>query len=215
MTMWRSSIYRPERYAMTENPRDLTEVEPLTITDRADKTDGEFVRWEALVHPSPGGSATETDLPHRRYLLDNPDEHIHPVQEEYVTVLSGEYRVAIDGIEQTLAEGDDITIPADTRHRHWNPSNYPAYVAHETRPALHADILIESLYTLAQAGKTDEKGVPDPLQFAVIMDAFPDHAYTTDLPIWVQKTVFKLLAPLGRLAGYKAAYSRDEIETLR
>lgn len=199
---------------MTGNPQDITEVEPLTITDRPDETGGEFVRWEALVHPSSGeptGSATT----HRRWLLDNPNEHVHPRQEEHLTVLSGEYRVAVQGTEQTLTEGEEITLPANVPHRHWNPTSRLVHVAHEPRPARQTDEVVETLYTLAQAGKTDEKGAPNVLQFAVVMDAYPDHAYATDLPVSVQKTLFKLLALLGRLAGYKAAYSRGEVETLR
>lgn len=72
---------------------------------------------------------------------------------------------------------------------------------------LESDQLIETLYRSAQAGHADEKGNPNPLQFAVLQDTYPDLAYLTNLPIPVQKALFTLLAPLGRLLGYEAAPS--------
>ena len=200
---------------MTGEPPDVTELDPFEFTKRADETDGEFVRFEATVHPLPDRSETEEGLSHRRFLLDNPDKHIHPQQEEYVEVLSGEYGVEIDGTEHLLAEGDDITLPMNTPHRHWNPTDHPIRVAHEQRPALQSEELGETLYTLAQAGNTNEKGIPSPLQFAVIMDTFPGHAYAADLPVGVQKAVFRLLGPIGRLAGYEGTHSREDIDRLR
>lgn len=200
---------------MTGKPTDLTKRDPFEFTKRPEETDGEFLRFEATVHPSAETTGTNESLSHRRFLMDNPDEHIHPRQEEYVEVLSGEYGVAIDGTEHSLTEGEEITLPKNTPHRHWNPTRKPVRVAHEHRPPLQSEAFGEVLYTLAQAGKTDEKGIPNPLQFAVIMDEYAGHAYTTDLPIGLQKALFRVLGPIGRLAGYEAGYTREDIERLR
>lgn len=119
-------------------------------------------------------------------------------------VRSGKLRVAFEGTERTLAEGDEITLPAGVPHRHGNPTGRPARVACEHRPALQAGPIIEALFEAAQAGHAAEDGRPSPLHFAVIQNEYPGHAYRADLPIPVQKALFTLLAPIGRLAGYEA-----------
>lgn len=57
---------------------------------------------------------------------------------------------------------------------------------------------------LAQAGETDADGRPPFLQFAVLQDAYPGHAYMTNLPVGLQKALFAMLAPIGRQMGYTA-----------
>lgn len=51
--------------------------------------------------------------------------------------------------------------------------------------------------------------MPNALQFAVVSTAYPGIAYTTAVPISAQKALFAVLAPLGRVAGYRAEYSSD------
>lgn len=195
---------------------DLAEADPAEITMRSEETDDEFARFEFTVHPSPDMSGQEDTLSHRRFIMDNPDEHVHPSEEEFIEVLSGEYGVAFEGTDHILAAGDEITVPMNTAHRHWNPTDQPIRVAHEHHPAARkSEAIFETLYALAQADRTDEKGIPNLLQFAVINKAYPGHVYRTDLPISVQKLLFTLLAPIGRLAGYEATYTRDDIEDLR
>lgn len=195
---------------MRTDSQDVTNAEPFEITKRAADTDGDFVRFEATVHPRLDAEASDVELDHERFLLDNPDEHIHPHQEEVIEVLAGEYAVEFEGTEHRLSEGEEITVPQNTAHRHWNPSTNPIRVAHEHHPARESAAHAETMWALAQAGKTNEKGIPNPLQFAVISKAYPGIAYTTAVPISVQKAMFTVLAPIGRLAGYQAAYSRDE-----
>lgn len=200
---------------MTERNPDLIEAGPFKITKRSEETDGEYMRAEATLHPSPDGAQNESDLPHHRWAADNVDEHLHPNQEEVLKVLSGEYQVNIDGTEHTLTEGDEISVPMNTPHKHWNPTDQPIRTVVERHPARDTETFFETLFTLAQAGKTGDDGLPNFLQFAVIQDAYPGDSYIADLPISVQKALFKLLAPIGRLAGYEPRYSRDEIDGLR
>lgn len=195
---------------MSGNSQDVADAEPFEITKRAVDTGGAYVRFEATVHPAIDAETPNVDLDHERFLLDNPDEHIHPHQEEVIEVLGGEYAVEFGGTEHRLDDGDEITVPQNTPHRHWNPSAQPVRVAHEHHPPRDSAALGEAMYALAQDGKTDEKGMPNLLQFAVLNRAYPGIAYTTDVPIPVQKAMTAVLGPLGRLAGYEANYSRDE-----
>lgn len=188
----------------------IADAEPFVIAKSGEDTDGEYVRIETTVHPSLDADVTDVDLDHERYLIDNPDEHVHPKLEEVIEVIAGEYAVEFEGTEHRLREGEEITVPRGTAHRHWNPSAQPARVAHEHHPAIGSDEHARTMYALAQDGKTNEKGIPNPLRFAVVSKAYPGLAYTTAAPIWLQKLGFAVLAPIGRLVGYEATYESAE-----
>ncbi len=191
---------------MNGNSQDIVDVDPFEITKRAIDTGGAYVRFEVTIHPAIDSETPAVDLDHERFLLDNPDEHIHPHQEEVIEVLAGEYVVALEGTDHRLREGDEITVPQNTAHRHWNPSAHPVRVAHEHHPPRNSAAFGAAMYALAQDGKTDEKGLPNLLQFAVVNRAYPGVVYSTDLPVLVQKAMTAVLSPLGRLAGYEANY---------
>lgn len=197
---------------MTEAGQDSSTADPFVVRKSTEETGGEFVRFEATLYPHPGKSASRVDLPHERWGLDNDFEHVNPSQDERFEVLSGKLRVVFDGEERTLTDGDEVTIPANVPHRHWNPTGDPARVIWERRPANRTEEWAESVYALAQAGKTDEDGVPGLLQLAVILDEYPDDTYPTTMPVGVQKALASILAPLGRAAGYEATHSREELD---
>lgn len=197
---------------MAEDARALAEADPFVVRKGAEETDGEFVRFEVTMYPSADNHISEVDLPHEKWSLDFDGEHIHPEQEERWKVLTGEFRVALEGEEHILNEGEEITLPTGVPHRHWNPTSQPIRLIWERRPAFHDEEWAESLYTLAQAGKTDEDGVPGTLQLAVITDEYPNESvYLTTLPVSIQKLLFSLLASIGRLMGYEATHSREEL----
>jgi len=186
----------------------LAEANSHVVPKRAAETDGEFVRFESTMYPA--SDADGVTLPHERWGLDNDFEHVHPEQAERWEVRSGELRVAFDGTERTLTEGEDVTLPAGVPHRHWNPTDGPIRVVRERRPAFRTEEWAESVYALAQAGETDD-GVPGPLQSLVLLDEYStENPYFASVPVVVQKAAASLLSPLGRLAGYEAAHSRSD-----
>ncbi|WP_436935157.1 cupin domain-containing protein [Halovenus marina] len=199
---------------MTEGFSNIAELNPHVVRDNAAETDGEFVRFESTMYPSSTDPTAARELSHEPWGLDNDFEHVHPEQEERWKVLAGKLRIAVDGDEQILEEGEETTLPSDVPHRHWNPTDRPIRVRWERRPAFQTEAWAESVYALAQAGKTNEEGVPDPLQIAVWIDAFPaETAYPTVAPVSIQKRLSALFAPVGRLAGYEAQYSRETTGT--
>lgn len=189
---------------------DLADEDPFEIVTRADETGGEYVRFAATLYPSPDTPGGGAVLSHHRWAADNDDEHLHPNQEERMEVISGTYRVEVDGEKHTLQEGDDMVLPPNTPHRHWNPTGRPIRMIKEDRPARDSEAFFTALYVLAQAGKTDASGFPPFLQFAVLQAEYPGHAYMTDLPVGVQKALFASLAPIGRALGYSATHSLEE-----
>lgn len=133
-------------------------------------------------------------------------EHVHLRQEERFTVLSGSVAFKLDGVERIATAGETVIAPAGTPHVWWNPGDQEARMLIEMRPALHFEEQMRTLYGLGRDGKTNAKGLPNVLQVAVFMHAYRDELAMAKPPLAVQRLVFGLLAPLGRLAGFRASY---------
>jgi mannose-6-phosphate isomerase-like protein (cupin superfamily) len=149
---------------------------------------GELVEVEAFYRPS----------------SEAPPEHIHPRQEEYFEVLAGSIDTRVNGQEKRYEAGESFRILAGTAHQMWSGGGVEARILWQTRPTLHTDDFFEIMWGLAQAGKTNKAVLPNPLQLAVILQQYRREVRPTKPPLIVQNIVFALLAPLGRLCGYRA-----------
>jgi quercetin dioxygenase-like cupin family protein len=136
--------------------------------------------------------------------------HVHPLQEEDFEVLSGTFVIQIEDEHRSLAEGEEATVPPGTPHRFYNEDDQEeGRLLFELRPALNTEILFETLYGLATDGNTDRNGLPNPLQLAVILNgSHKGEIYLATPPIAVQKALFALLAPVGKLVGYRDHYPK-------
>ncbi len=76
----------------------------------------------------------------------------------------------------------------------------------EVRPALQFESLVETMFALAADGKTNRKGMPNPLRLAVIARAHFDTVRLPFPPAWMQRAGLALGAPLGWLLGYRPTY---------
>ena len=173
--------------------------EKMVFRETADETEGRLLQFDMFVEP--GGFPTA--------------EHVHPAQEETFVVKAGELRLRRDGEEEIYHTGEEATIPPGTPHMWWNDSSSELHALVEMRPAGRFASFITSLFALARDGKTDEKGMPNLLQLAVMMDKYGDTIYPSSPPRPVQKALFAVLAPLARGLGYRAdhpypAASREE-----
>jgi hypothetical protein len=74
------------------------------------------------------------------------------------------------------------------------------------RPALAFERLLQTMFALANDGKTSRRGMPNPLRLAVIANAHYDDVRLPFPPAWLQKTGLALGAPVGRLLGYRPEY---------
>jgi quercetin dioxygenase-like cupin family protein len=135
-------------------------------------------------------------------------EHIHPKQEEIFQVISGTLRGRASGKEFTGDPGERIVVSAGTPHIWWNSGDVELHVLAEVRPALKIETFFETFFGLAQDGKVSPRtGLPSPLQMALIMRAYRNELILARPPRPVQTVLFGLLAPIGRLIGYKAEYA--------
>jgi len=131
---------------------------------------------------------------------------VHPSQEERFEVLRGSVGFRVGRRKLVAGPGKRLTVPAGTPHKFWNAGDEEAHFVCEIRPALQFESLIETMFSLAADGRTNRKGMPNPLQLAVIANAHFDTVQLPFPPALVQKLGLALGAPLGRLLGYQPVY---------
>jgi quercetin dioxygenase-like cupin family protein len=132
--------------------------------------------------------------------------HVHPSQEERFEVLRGSVGFKIGRKKLVAGPGRRITVPAGTPHKFWNAGDDEAHFLCEVRPALQFESLIATMFGLAADGKTNRKGMPNPLRLAVIANAHFDTVRLPFPPALVQRIALAAGAPLGQLLGYGATY---------
>jgi mannose-6-phosphate isomerase-like protein (cupin superfamily) len=132
--------------------------------------------------------------------------HVHPSQDEQFEVLSGSVGFKIGEEKLVAGPGQRLTVPAGTAHKFWNAGDDEAHFVCEIRPALQFEQLIETMFSLAADGKTNRKGMPNPLRLAVIANEHFDTVRLPFPPAFVQRMGLAVGAPLGRLLGYGATY---------
>ena len=132
--------------------------------------------------------------------------HVHPSQEERFEVLKGSVGFRIGREKLVAGPGQRMTVPAGTPHKFWNAGDTEAHFVCEVRPALQFESLLETMFALAADGKTNRKGMPNPLRLAVIAKHHFDDVRLPFPPVWLQRVGLALGAPAGRLVGYRADY---------
>jgi quercetin dioxygenase-like cupin family protein len=166
------------------NPRQR---ERIVFRRTAGETGGRLLRLEMFA--SPGGAA--------------PPEHLHPRQEERFETVSGVLRARVGGEERALRAGQSMVVPPGVPHTWWIDGEEDARVVVEFRPALNTEAFLETMYGLAHDGRLDKDGVPPFLQTALVANAY--EVYLPSPPVLQQRALFALLAPVGRLMGYRPA----------
>ena len=133
-------------------------------------------------------------------------EHVHPAIEERFTVIRGEAGFRLGGRSDIARPGATIVCPAGVPHDWWNAGAGEALVRVEIRPGSRFRDMIMNLFGLARDGRTDRRGLPNPFQLALFAREFSDVVYFTRPPRAVQEILFAVLAPIGRLCGYRGSY---------
>ncbi len=171
--------------------------ETLVFRKTSADTNGESVVVETYVEPNGAVAAT----------------HVHPAQEERFEVLSGELEFRVGKKTIVARPGDRVSVPAGTAHRFKNIGDETAHFVCDVRPALGFEQLIETMFTLAEDGKVNKRGMPNPLRLAVIARRHFDDVRLPFPPAWLQRLGLAFAAPLGRLLGYRATYEAAEPQT--
>jgi len=164
--------------------------ELVTFLATSADTDGEAVVIETVVQPHGSVAAA----------------HVHPAQSERFVVKSGKLGMKLGRKKSSLGAGQWLTVDPGTPHRFWNDGDEPVTFVCEIRPALQFESLLETMFALAAAGKTNRKGMPGLFRLAVIADAHFDTVRLPFPPAWLQRAGLVLGAPAGRLLGFRPTY---------
>jgi quercetin dioxygenase-like cupin family protein len=140
-------------------------------------------------------------------------EHIHPHQQERTQMISGVLSGRVAGEEVELGPGEIRLVPPGVVHAWQNPSDQEEVLFSVTfSPALNMESGFETAWGLTRDGKATKASLPkNPLQLVVLASEHKEEVYLTSPPIPVQKAllaILDLLAPVGRLLGYRASYPR-------
>ncbi len=165
--------------------------ERITFLATSADTDGGAVVIECTVQPNGAVAAA----------------HVHPAQTERFAVSSGTLGLKAGGKKLTLGSGEVAVVEPGTKHKFWNAGDETVTFVCEIRPALQFESLLETMFALANDGKTNREGMPmNPLRLAPIAKAHFDTVRLPFPPAWMQALALAVGAPLGRALGYGATY---------
>jgi quercetin dioxygenase-like cupin family protein len=161
--------------------------EVLVFHRTAAQTNGDSILVETIVRPDGFVAAA----------------HVHPYQTERFEVLEGVLGLRLQEQEFVAGPGDVAVVPPRTPHRFWNAGSQDVRFLCEIRPALQFESLIETMFALAAQGKTNRRGMPNPLRLAVIAKAHFDTVRLPFPPAALQRAGLAVAAPLGKALGYR------------
>jgi mannose-6-phosphate isomerase-like protein (cupin superfamily) len=167
--------------------------EVLVFHRTSDDTSGEAVVFETVVRPHGFVAAA----------------HVQPHQTEWCEITQGVLGLRVGDQEVPKRPGETVTVAPGTPHRFWNAGEEEVRFLCEVRPALGFESLIETMFTLADEGKTNRKGMPNPLRLAVIANAHFDTVRLPFPPAGLQRAALAIGAPLGKALGYSGTATRQ------
>jgi len=132
--------------------------------------------------------------------------HVHPNQEERFEISGAAVMFKIAGKERLYQAGEVAVVPPGTPHTWWNPSEEEAATLIQFRPALDTETFFETFFGLAADGKVNAKGMPAPLQLMVLARTYNREMRLAPPAQWVLGPIAMLLAPVGRVLGYRGRY---------
>ena len=178
----------PYKGQMIKNPRTGEFIE---FMETAAETDGAFTRIKIKVIA--GGF--------------KPVLHMHTTTDETFEIISGRLTYVLDGEKKVIVPGEKVVLPMGKAHTHYNDDRGNLLMYQTFTPSLDIDLFLENIFGLDAEGKVP-KGQPAFLQLMVWGNNFQCKAYIPSVPLGIQKVLSFLLAPVGRLLGYKAVYKR-------
>ena len=164
--------------------------ERVTFHETSRDTGGAYVLIEAAVAPG-GGVAS----------------HVHPYQTEEFEILSGSVEFRKGGDKVVVHAGDSVTVEPGKIHRFKNVGDGEARFTTKVSPALEFESFLETMFALAADGKTNKKGMPNPVRMAVIAKEYFDDVRAPHVPGAIQKAALSAGAAVGRLVGYTPRYA--------
>ena len=169
-----------------------------------DESNGEF---ERIIAVCPTGN-------------NGPILHYHPIFDEHFKPASGSWILEADGEEVTLEAGEELLVKRGTVHTFrcvGEEGDFGVMVADIIPPVGFVNVT-KFMMGLAQEGRLTSTGDPKLLQLMVSMRGWQTKLGIKLIDVGIPKSPGKtmitilsgILAPLGRLLGYKADYPHTQ-----
>lgn len=155
-----------------------------------------------------GGERIVSDFAVERGGFVPGGEHVHDNCEEHFEVRAGQITFLADGEERTLGPGEELTVPAGTWHRWWNPGEDEVRLRTRVEPALDFERALMAFWGLCADGHVDEVGTPSPLLGSLVATRFRREIRFREPPDAMQRVLFPVLAFVARRRGLEATIGR-------
>ena len=185
--------------------------DPLSLNPRTNSIEQLVPQPDVIVNPISGQTVTflskTPDILRTRFDVESghatDPRHIHPQQTETITVVEGRIRCSLpDRSECVLEPGQQWEIQSGTPHT-WAAIDHHVALRIDFRPALRTQQFMTRLFGLAEAGKTNSKGKPNPLQVSVIALEYEPEFHLARPPWGFQRVLLTGLAAVARKSGYR------------
>lgn len=133
--------------------------------------------------------------------------HFHTLQEERLEVISGKLTIWLAGKTQILSAGEQITLPKNIPHNHYNAHDESLVFIQTVTPALDFEYLMQNLMGLTADGKMPN-GKAGIIQELVTLKYLDSKSFLAGIPVPIQKLLMNMIAPIARLFGYRAIYKK-------
>lgn len=129
-------------------------------------------------------------------------EHLHPHIEERFEILEGEWSFRVDGDERRAGPGDQLVVPAGSRHKFANVGSEVGRLIAEIDPAMDMEGFFAESAAFARAGVFRRPVMPRGLRGALAASEFAERYSDTTVMLFpprpVQRLAFPLLARIER-----------------
>jgi uncharacterized protein YndB with AHSA1/START domain/quercetin dioxygenase-like cupin family protein len=165
---------------------EVLEMEPLglrvEVLRSAEETDGEMFEMEVMGRP--------------RGFFNQ--KHVHPHQVERLEVISGAMKVAMNGREHVLHEGQSIEVPPGTPHTQVPVGEGVGRIRIQARPAGRSQAFLERVAQLSADGQFNRFGFPRPVAGAELILDFGEAGHAAAPSLRVQRRIAGLVLALAR-----------------
>lgn len=165
--------------------------ETITFLKTTEETNGEYL--EILVSfPAGAGPAT----------------HKHSHQTELFESVEGKVGLDCGDDKIVLQPGESFEIPADTWHRSYSIDGDRIKFKAKLMPAASSEYMLTEMFAACNRQQSKE---PSAFDACYILHQTNGDYYIGDMPVFVQKTLFPVVAWLGRLLGTVKARPRPDV----
>jgi quercetin dioxygenase-like cupin family protein len=139
-----------------------------------------------------------------------PPEHIHTTFSENFIVAEGTLSLLVNGEKKLLRPGESFLVVPGTPHKPFNETDAPVIVRGPLTPEYGIPERFGVFLTQAYGFFDEAESNSQPPKVLLQMSRFgPEYElWLASPPVFVQKTLFFVIAPAARLLGYRKYYEK-------